>query len=242
MKDFVILPTYNERENIPIILEKLTSLYPNIYVLVVDDKSPDGTADVVRELQKNNNRLHLETRTGKLGLGSAYIHAIKKILISYPDVRSIITMDADLSHDPRVIHKMHNALDHYDLIIGSRYTRGGKLANWPIKRKMLSRCGNLYATLIVGIPVKDLTAGFQCFHGRLLRKYNFDAINASGFAFLMEMKIAAHRMNAKILEIPITFTDRVRGESKISKNIIYEGLIMPWKFRTVWRNKNYSKE
>lgn len=242
MKDFVVIPTYNESGNIRELIYQIFSLYPRISVLVVDDNSPDGTAHIVKELQKKHSELYLLEREGKLGLSTAYIEGIQKVLKEHAETRSITTMDSDLSHDPRVIGSMHQMLDTNDLVIGSRYVRGGKLVNWPLSRKILSICGNAYATSIVGIRVKDLTAGFQCFNTSLLKKYNFKAITAKGFSFQMEMKVAAVRLGARVAEIPITFANRVWGKSKISKNIIYEGLIMPWKFRTIWRDKKYGTD
>jgi dolichol-phosphate mannosyltransferase len=231
MKDFIIIPTYNERNNIAVLLDKIFSLYPAINVLVVDDNSPDGTGNVVRELRLKFPNLQLRERSGKLGLASAYTESIDFVLKQYPDVRAIITMDADSSHDPIVIASLLRELSAYDLILGSRYIAGGRVKNWQLWRILLSYGGNLYARLISGIPIRDLTTGYQCFRADLLRKEQLRNITANGFAFLMELKMFAYSLNARILEVPIVFKNRVEGESKISNHIIYEGLIVPWLLR-----------
>lgn len=241
MKDFIILPTYNERENIATILDRLFSLYPDIFIVVVDDNSPDGTARVVKEFQEKYPALHLHSRPGKLGLASAYLESFEKILREHADTRSIITMDADLSHPLETIGVMREMLPKYDLLIGSRYVPGGKLVNWPQSRKILSMCANMYLKIFARVPINDLTAGFQCFRTDLLRNYDFSTIESSSFAFLIEMKVAAHRMGARICEIPITFTDRVNGASKMPIRTIHEEFLLPWKLHTLWRKKTYHK-
>lgn len=166
-----------------------------------------------------------------MGLASAYTQTVQKILAPENDARAIITMDADLSHNPGEIKKMLAELSNYDLVLGSRYVPGGKIVNWPLSRKMLSRYGNTYARLITGIPVKDLTSGFQCFKAELLKKYDFGKIQSTGYAFLIEIKAMAVALGAKIKEVPITFTERAHGKSKLSNRIIYEGIIEPWRIR-----------
>lgn len=227
--DFIITPTYNESKNISILIEKLFFLYPTIHVLVVDDHSPDGTAKVVRDLQQKYPNLHLKERQGKLGLASAYLEAIQDVLREYPSVRSITTMDADLSHNPRTIAQMFEELEKYDLVLGSRYIDGGGVTDWEWWRNMLSKFGNIYARFITRSKIHDLTTGFGCYRAELLRHYELDAICGQGFAFLMEMKIVAESMGAKVKEVPIIFPGRINGVSKLNNNIIYEGLIMPWK-------------
>ncbi len=228
--DFVVTPTYNECNNIRVLIERIFSLYPNINVLVVDDNSPDGTSEVVRDLQKKYGGLYLKQRGSKLGLASAYLESFKFLLKEFPSTKNIISIDADLSHDPKVIGAMLKEMQENDLVIGSRYMKGGQLENWELWRKILSRGGNIYARLVAHSKIHDLTSGFQCYSATLLKQYNLDAVSAVGFAFQMEMKIKAERLNLKIKEIPITFTRRTDGKSKISNNIIYEGLIVPWKF------------
>lgn len=231
MKTFVITPTYNERNNISVLVTTLFSLYPDIHVLVVDDNSPDGTADVVKALQEKFSNLHLRSRPGKLGLSSAYLESFAYILEHHPDTEAIITMDADLSHDPITIKDMLREIETHDMIIGSRYIPGGNVENWEIRRQILSRSGNLYARFVSGIPIMDLTAGFHCIRTSLLRNERFSNITANGFAYQMELKMFAYSTGARILEIPITFKNRVDGQSKISNHIIYEGLIVPWLLR-----------
>ncbi|MDO8470172.1 MAG: polyprenol monophosphomannose synthase [bacterium] len=237
MRDVIIIPTYNERENIVRLVPILFNLYPSIYILVIDDNSPDGTASAVRELMRSYPRLALRVRSGKFGLGSAYIEAMRDVLRTN-DVWAVVTMDADFSHDPKTIAVMLRALESHDIVIGSRYVVGGSVVAWNFWRRMLSRWGNRYARTVIRVPVRDMTTGFHCFRGELLRRYDFDAISSTGFAFLMEMKIGAHILGARITEIPITFAGRTHGVSKLSNRIIYEGLIVPWKLRFqkfVWR-------
>lgn len=232
--DIIITPTYNERNNIRTLVEKIFSLYPTIHILVVDDNSPDGTAEVVKNLQSKYPNLHLKQRPSKLGLASAYLESFKEVLEKFHDVRNIITMDADLSHDPEVIKEMLKEMEKYDLVIGSRYVKGGGLSNWELKRRLLSKFGNIYVYLVTGTNIRDLTAGFNSYSAELLRLYKLDSVKATGFSFQMEMKIIAEReLKAKIKEVPIIFTRRTSGESKISNRIVYEGLIFPWRFSPI---------
>ncbi len=231
MKDFIVTPTYNERNNIRTLVEKIFSLYPTINVMVVDDNSPDKTADVVRELQGKFPNLYLRERSGKLGLASAYLETFRHLLDTHSDIRSIISMDADLSHDPVVIGTMLKEIETHDLVLGSRYVKGGGIQNWQLWRLMLSRGGNLYARIVSGIPINDLTTGYQCFRADLLRHKLLQKVTATGFAFLMEIKMFSHGLGAKIKEVPILFKNRIDGTSKISNHIIYEGLIVPWILR-----------
>lgn len=233
-KAYVVIPTYNERENIGRLIERVVMLYPDLRILVVDDNSPDGTGDLVRELAATHATLTLKSRAGKLGLASAYLEAIAHILETEPDTEAIITMDSDFSHDPYVIGTMLAAADRADLVIGSRYVPGGQLENWPASRVLLSKAGNAYATFASGTDIRDLTAGFQCFRTSLLRHPAFQNVAATGFAFQMEMKLIAHHVGARIVEVPITFKNRENGYSKISSGLhryIYEGLLMPIKLR-----------
>lgn len=229
MIDFIITPTYDERGNIGLLIDKIFSLYPDIHVLVVDDNSPDETALVVKNLQLKYPNLHLKQRAGKLGLGSAYLESFKDVLREYPQVRTITTMDADLSHDPAVISTMLREIKTHDLVLGSRYVKGGGVRNWELWRRLLSRGGNLYARIVTMSSIHDLTTGFHCYRAELLRRYDLEEIKAAGFGFLMEMKITAERLNARIKEVPIIFPGRTDGQSKLSNNIIYEGLIIPWR-------------
>lgn len=227
--DFVITPTYNERNNIRVLIEKIFTLYPSIHILVVDDNSPDKTTEVVKDLQLKYPNLHLKQRSGKLGLASAYLESFRDILREYSEVQSIITIDADLSHDPSVISTMLKEIKIYDLVIGSRYIKGGSLKNWELWRRTLSRGGNLYARIITQSNIRDLTAGFNCYRAELLKRYDLDTIKSVGFGFQIEMKIIARNLGAAIKEVPIVFMGRAEGESKISNHIIHEGLIVPWR-------------
>lgn len=229
-KNFIVIPTYNEVKNISVILDKVLSLYPETNIFVVDDNSPDGTAAVIVDYCARYPNIELYSRPGKLGLASAYIEAFKKILALHGDARSVITMDADFAHDPAVVRKMLRLMDEYDVVIGSRYVSGGSIGYWPLWRRILSRSGNFYARVVTGAPFRDMTSGFHCFRADLLRKYDMDAIHSAGFAFLMEMKIIANELGARAIEIPIILGDRKEGKSKLSKHIIYEGLIVPWIF------------
>ncbi|MCR4333507.1 MAG: polyprenol monophosphomannose synthase [Patescibacteria group bacterium] len=228
--NFVLIPTYNEHNNIRVLVEKIFSLYPAIHILVIDDGSPDGTAAVVQKLQRTYSNLHLKQRPSKLGLASAYLGAFKDVLNEHPTVQNIITMDADLSHNPVVIGTMLKEVEQYDLVIGSRYIQGGGVKNWELSRRLLSLGGNLYARLVTISAIHDLTAGFVCYRASLLKRYDFDSLKAAGYGYQMEMKIVAHQLGAKIKEVPIIFGPRIEGQSKISNHIIYEGLIVPWRF------------
>ena len=222
----VIIPTYNEKENIENIIRAVFSLEKDFHVLVVEDNSPDGTADIVRRLMitEFKGRLFIEERKGKLGLGTAYIHGFKWSLKNGYDY--IFEMDADFSHNPKDLERLYVACanDGADMSVGSRYVRGGKLENWPFDRIFLSYGASVYVRLITWIPVKDSTAGFVCYTRKVLETMNLDKIQFIGYAFQIEMKFATHNLGFKIKEIPITFTDRVEGVSKMSKGIVKEAI------------------
>lgn len=237
MKNFIIIPTYNERKSIVRLVPKIFELYPDIHVLVADDNSPDGTGNVVREMMNTWKNLSLYARPGKAGLARAYLDSIKKLLSEESDIGFIITMDSDSSHDPIIIRDMQKYISEYDLVIGSRYVPGGKFLNKSYRRQLLSRGGNLYARTIVGSSIRDITAGFNCFRADLLRKYNLNSIHSVGYAFLVEMKVTALRLGARMKEIPIVFLDRDAGESKLSYSDIFEGIIAPWRLRFPQRQK-----
>lgn len=236
-KDVIILPTYNESENIRLIVPEIFEFLPGISILVVDDNSPDGTAKVVRELQKVYPNLSLMERPEKTGLGDAYIAAMKTI-IKDKNVRSVITMDADGSHSPEYLKSFLVNIKKYDLIIGSRYIKDGGVENWEFWRKMLSRFGNLYARILTGLPIRDFTAGFMCIRREILEKLNFNEISASGYSFLIELKFyLINRLKARVKEVPIIFKCRREGESKISNQIISEGIKTPWRLllKRIWK-------
>lgn len=226
MNDTVILlPTYNESENIATLIREIFSSVPGVSVLVIDDNSPDGTGAIVHDLMAEYPALRLLTRQKKEGLGEAYKAGIR-IVLEHPNVQKVVTMDADGSHAPEYLPTLLTS--GADLVIGSRYVRGGSIQNWEFWRRALSYGGNLYARTMTGLPVKDLTSGFMCFKAAGLRRIDLDAIHASGYAFLMEMKFQMHHVLAgRIEELPIVFKNRRGGESKISNHIIREGFRTP---------------
>lgn len=232
MEKIVIIPTYNERENIALITEAIFSLDQGYHILVIDDTSPDGTAQIVRDLQlKFPARLFLEERTGKLGLGTAYIHGFKWALEK--GYQFIFEMDADFSHNPKDLDRLYEACTtgKADMAIGSRYVKGGGMVNWPKDRIWLSKGGSLYTRLITWMPVKDTTAGFVCYKREVLEAINLDEIQFQGYAFQIEMKFATWKLGFKIKEVPIIFEDRKFGTSKMHKGIVKEGILGVLKLR-----------
>lgn len=227
MKDaLVIIPTYNERENIEAIVRKVMSLRHLFDVLIIDDGSPDGTEDIVRALQQEYPaRLHLETRAGKLGLGTAYIYGFKYALRH--GYAYIFEMDADFSHNPKDLIRLYNACakEGYDLAIGSRYIQGVNVVNWPMNRVLMSYFASAYVKLITGMPIEDTTAGFKCYRSKVLQTIPLNQIHFVGYAFQIEMKFLAYKYGFRIKEVPIIFTDRTRGESKMSSGIFKEAVL-----------------
>ena len=225
MEKLVIIPTYNEKENIELIIKAIIDLNQGYDILIIDDGSPDGTADIVRSLQSSfPTHLFLEERQGKLGLGTAYIKGFKWGLdrgYSY-----IFEMDADFSHDPADLDRLYEACKEggADLAIGSRYVRGGAIENWPFSRKFISKGGAWYTRLITWMPIKDPTAGFVCYTKKVLSAINLNDIRFVGYAFQIEMKFKTWKQGLKITEVPITFRDRLHGASKMTKGIIQEGI------------------
>ena len=220
----VIIPTYNEVENIELIIRAVFDLEVNFHILIVDDNSPDGTADVVRKLQEPfKNRLHLEVRQEKNGLGTAYIHGFKWALDK--GYMYIMEMDADFSHNPKDLPRLYKACQKgADVAVGSRYVDGINVVHWDIKRILLSYFASKYVRIITGIPVKDTTAGFVCYHRKVLKTIDLDKIEFVGYAFQIEMKYKAWLHDFDIKEVSIIFTDRVRGHSKMSGSIISEAV------------------
>ena len=226
-KTVILLPTYNERENIGLIIPEIFAAHPELHVLVIDDNSPDKTGDAVRELMSEYPNLNLLARPGKQGLGVAYKHGLNEVLRD-TEVERIIMMDADGSHAVEYLKDMLEASKENELVIGSRYVTGGGIENWEPWRFALSRYGNLYARTLTGLPAKDLTAGFICFQKALLLRMDLDTVSASGYAFLMDLKFhAIHDSGATVKEVPIIFKCRREGESKISAHIVREGLKTP---------------
>jgi len=226
LSNLVIIPTYNEKENIERMVRKVFSLPEAFNLLIVDDGSPDGTAQIVKNLQKEfGTKLHLLERKGKLGLGTAYIAGFKYAIENKFDY--IFEMDCDFSHNPDDLVHLFNACNTggADLAIGSRYVKGGKVVNWPIDRILMSYFASLYVRMILWINIHDTTAGFKCYKRKVLETINLDAIKFIGYAFQIEMKYKVKKAGFKIKEVPITFTDRTAGESKMSKGIFKEAIL-----------------
>jgi len=236
VKKIVLIPTYNEKENISAIINAVLAFESNYHILVIDDGSPDGTADIVRSIiLENEGRVFIECRSGKLGLGTAYIHGFKWALKNNYDY--IIEMDADFSHNPNDLDRLCAAIDDgADVAVGSRYVKGGSTENWPLDRKIYSQGGSAYTRIITGMPVKDPTAGFVCYRNKVLSSMNLDNIKFIGYAFQIEMKFASWRLGFKIKEVPIKFVDRKIGVSKMTKGIIKEAILgvfnMQWQYVT----------
>ncbi len=229
----VIIPTYNEIENISLMLEKVLGYANNFHILIIDDNSPDGTADVVKEFcAKEPERVHLIQREGKLGLGTAYIIGFKWSLEK--KYQYTIEMDCDFSHDPDDLARLVATAENegMDLVIGSRYIRGGKVVNWPMGRKLMSYFASVYVRMILWIKVKDTTAGFKCYRNTALAALDLDSIQFKGYAFQIGMKYRIIKKGFKVKEIPITFKDRERGKSKMSTDIFREAILGVLKMRT----------
>lgn len=238
----VIIPTYNEIENIEPIIRAVMQLEPQFHLLIVDDGSPDGTALRVRELQETfPERLFLEERQSKQGLGTAYIHGFRWALESTYEY--VFEMDADFSHNPKDLPRLYQACqaDGVGVGIGSRYVRGGKLENWPLNRRLMSRGASIYVWLITWMPVSDATAGFVCYKRSFLEALDFDKIEFKGYAFQIEMKFAAWQLGYQLAEVPITFKDRVEGASKMSTAIFNEAFFGVIKMRWKGWTSNYQR-
>ncbi len=237
MESIVIIPTYNEKENINAVIEKLDSLKVDLDILIIDDNSPDGTGEIIKNLQKSSKNLHLIERPGKLGLGSAYVKGFRWALDK--GYKFILEMDADLSHNPEDVARLINACKNdTDLAIGSRYCDGVNVINWPIKRLLLSYGANKYTRWVTRLPVKDATAGFKCFRREVLESIDLDRIKSSGYSFQIEMNYRAWKKGFKIKEVSIIFTERTEGLSKMSKGIVYEAVFMVWKLKLLnWIGK-----
>ncbi len=216
----MIIPTYNEAENIENVIKKIFDFNNNIDILVIDDNSPDGTSEIVKRLQKKYKNLYLFCREKKLGLGTAYIEGFKWALKN--GYSFVFEMDADLSHDPKDIPRFIKEIGKYDMVIGSRYIKGAKIVNWPFTRWFLSFMANLYARIVTGAGIKDMTSGYKCIRADVLKKINLDEIKVDGYGFQIEIDFRVWKKNGKIKEIPIVFTDREKGVSKLSRRIIWQ--------------------
>lgn len=229
MKAIVVIPTYNEKDNIVEIINQILSQNSCIQVIVVDDNSPDGTGRLADSLASANSRVHVMHRSGKLGLGSAYRDGFRLALENGADC--IIEMDADFSHDPRNLGLFLQKIENSDLVIGSRYLNGVSVVNWPIRRLMLSYFANVYTRLITGMKISDCTSGFKCFRRDVIEAIDLDNIRSDGYSFQIEMKYRCVEKKFTVTELPIIFIDRHSGTSKMSKKIVREAIIMVWKLR-----------
>jgi dolichol-phosphate mannosyltransferase len=222
MRDLIVIPTYNERENIGPLIEQVFHWNPLVEILVVDDNSPDGTSQFIQELQKNNQKIHLLLRQQKSGLGQAYLAGFQWALDR--GFETITEMDADFSHRPEDLKKILQEIRHHDFIVGSRYIPGGATVNWGIGRKLISRAGGLYSRLILGYPLNDWTGGFNSWKAETLRAIGLQEVKSNGYSFQIELKYRALKAGKKGLEVPIIFEDRRVGQSKMSSRIVFEAL------------------
>ena len=229
MKPLVVIPTYNERENIEILVRRLHQMDLGIEILIVDDNSPDGTGELVDSLCQQFREVHVIHRDKKAGIGPAYIAGFKWALARDYDV--MIEMDADLSHRPRYLRVFLEQIQKYDMVFGSRWIRGGRISNWSWQRVLLSWLANIYGAWVLGVSFRDLTGGFNCYRREVLENLHLDSIHSDGYSFQIEMKYKTYKNGFRVLEVPITFTDRKAGTSKISKRIVWEALFLVWKLR-----------
>ncbi|OHB17051.1 MAG: hypothetical protein A2749_02415 [Parcubacteria group bacterium RIFCSPHIGHO2_01_FULL_45_26] len=230
MRATVVIPTYNEVANIAKLIERILGVAPNMNILVVDDNSPDATGTVVSRIAQINTNVNLLSRDKKEGLGPAYVAGFKKVT-SDDKFTHIVMMDADFSHNPSALPAMLEKAKYHDVVVGSRYVRGGATEGWEFWRRILSWGGNLYARTITGLPVHDCTGGFNVINVKKLRQIDFDRMDASGYAFILELKFMLAKAGATFVEVPILFRNRTGGESKMSSHIIREGILAPWKMR-----------
>jgi dolichol-phosphate mannosyltransferase len=229
VKSLIIVPTYNEKENVERLVGALFDLDREIEILIVDDSSPDGTGDIADRLAARDQRVHVLHRPGKLGLGSAYIQGFKFALNHGYDL--IFEMDADFSHDPSYIPHFLEKIQDCDVVLGSRYIQGVNVINWPMSRLLLSYFANLYTRVITGLPVKDATGGFKCFRRETLKAVDLDQVRSDGYSFQIEMTFKCWKRGFRVCEIPIIFYERQKGHSKMSKKIVHEAVWMVWRLR-----------
>ena len=231
MKALVIIPTYNERENLEVLLGRITALGLGLEVLIVDDNSPDGTGALADEIAARNPAVHVMHRPAKMGLGSAYVAGFRYVLER--DYDAAFEMDADFSHSPDSLPEFLTELESADLVLGSRYLYGVTVVNWPLTRLILSYAANVYSRVITGMRVKDLTGGFKCFRRAVLEAIDWSRVKSDGYGFQIEINFKAWRKGFRIKEIPILFVDRRAGESKMSRRIVWEAAWMVWKLRVL---------
>ena len=229
-KLITLIPTYNEIENIPALSRLIFDTVPGVRLLIIDDNSPDGTAELVSKMKSDFPNLDVYKRSSDKGFGRSYLDGFRRIL-NDDRYEYVVMMDADLSHNPTAVPAMFEKLSDYDVVVGSRYIKGGGISNWNFKRRMLSRFANFYARTILGISVMDLTTGFMCLKKDALKNIDLDSIQSDGYAFLIELKYKLYKAGYKIIEHPIIFSERREGQSKMSSKIILEAVKLPWKLR-----------
>lgn len=234
MKTLVVIPTYDEKDNVAAMAEALFAVDPSLEILFVDDNSPDGTGDVIEGLMKNDSRIHCLHREKKEGLAKAYLAGFKRAIELGAD--RIVQMDCDFSHDPKDVPRL--VAEDTDLVIGSRYVKGGATPGWPFKRRLISRMGGIFIRTVTGMPLKDPTGGFKCWKVSALKAMEYDTIESAGYSFQLEMNHRAWKTGLKISEIPIIFTDRVKGYSKISAGIAVESIKISLRLRFGKKKKN----
>ena len=228
-KILVCIPTYNEIEGIDKIIPKVLSMFEGIEILIIDDNSPDKTAEKVEAMMASNSKIHLIKRPGKMGLGTAYVEGFKYAIKN--NFELVFEMDADFSHDPEAIPSFLEAIKENDLIIGSRYSNGINVVYWPMRRLLLSYFANVYTKIITGLKIHDATGGYKCYRIDVLKSINLDKIKSNGYSFQIELTFKAWKKGFRLKEIPIIFRDRLSGTSKMNKKIIYEAIFMVWKLR-----------
>lgn len=242
MNFLICIPTYNEKENVEKIISAVLAQGDDIEILIIDDNSPDGTAEIVENLKKDNPRIHLIRRPGKMGLGTAYIDGFTYGL-KLPQIGYLMEMDADFSHDPGYLKDFRETIKSCDLVIGSRYINGISIVNWPITRLLLSYFASIYVQYITGMPVKDPTSGFKCFRREVLEWLDLKKIKSNGYGFQIEMDFYVWRAGFRIKEIPILFIDRRAGTSKMNKKIVFEAVFGVWKlfFKKLFRRDQLKR-
>ena len=228
-RSLVVIPTFNEADNIPQLVPRILALGKEFEVLVVDDNSPDGTAGLVKLMRETDKRVHLIERPAKLGLGTAYVAGFKYAL--QRDFDYVFEMDADFSHDPNELPRLLQRAKECDLVIGSRYVSGVNVVNWPMRRLMLGLLANMYTRYVTGMPVRDATGGFKCYRRKVLESIKLDSINSNGYAFQIEMNFIAWKKGFRVCEIPIVFVDRRAGASKMSGHIMFEAAWLVWRLK-----------
>jgi len=234
MRTTIVIPTYNEAVNIGELVRRIRVAVPEVHIVVVDDNSPDGTGKLVQDIAQSDGQVSLFARPGKEGLGLAYVAGFKKVLTD-SSITHVVMMDSDLSHDPAVLPAMLKAAESFELVVGSRYVKGGGTVGWELWRRALSFWGNFYARVVAGLPIHDCTGGFNCINANNLRSLDLGSINATGYAFIMGLKFRLIKNGASVTEVPIVFRNRTGGESKMSSKVIAryfnEGILAPWKMR-----------